>query len=151
MNAESQTMLNELLSYLYGSFLITYVLCIIGAIIKEILYSNDSKRAIPIKRIIFGTIPATALLCFIQDKLSIGIYLYVILCIIGGSGSGFIADIIFSDKFLPKLLKSTSKAVSDPAIKILSDIVDEAKNEEEKEDKKEEADDKKEVDVEKDK
>ena len=56
MNAESQTMLNELLSYLYGSFLITYVLCIIGAIIKEILYSNNSKRAIPIKRIIFGTI-----------------------------------------------------------------------------------------------
>ena len=69
----------------------------------------------------------------------------------GVSGSGFRADIIFSDKFLPKLLKSTSKAVSDPAIKILSDIVDEAKNEEEKEDKKEEADDKKEVDVEKDK
>ena len=46
MNAESQTMLNELLSYLYGSFLITYVLCIIGAIIFVVI-AKSGKPATP--------------------------------------------------------------------------------------------------------
>ena len=147
MNLETQTMVNELLSYLYGSFLITYVLCVIGNIIKEVLY--NSKHVIPIKRVIFVTIPVTAVLCMIQDRFHITISLYVLICLIGGSASGLVADIIMNSKFIIKLLKSTSKVVSDPLIKVVSETVNEMekdidanKKEEKESDTKNKEDDK---------
>lgn len=127
MNLETQTMVNELLSYLYGSFLITYVLCVIGNIIKEVLY--NSKHVIPIKRVIFVTIPVTAVLCMIQDRFHVTISLYVLICLIGGSASSLVADIIMNSKFIIKLLKSTSKVVSDPLIKVVSETVNEMEKE----------------------
>lgn len=147
MNLETQTMVNELLSYLYGSFLITYVLCVIGNIIKEVLY--NSKHVIPIKRVIFVTIPVTAVLCMIQDRFHITISLYVLICLIGGSASGLVADIIMNSKFIIKLLKSASKVVSDPLIKVVSETVNEMekdidanKKEEKESDTKNKEDDK---------
>ena len=98
MNAD-QSILNELLSYLYGSFLVTYVLCIIGTLIKEILSSSSKKKKkISIKGLIFVPIPVTAIICAARDMHHINFSLYVLICLAGGAGSVYVANIFISTK-----------------------------------------------------
>lgn len=138
MNTESQPMVNELLSYLYGSFLITYFLCIVGFIIKEILSSKEDIN-INIRRLLAFPIPITIILCFIKDKTDFSFSLYVMICVLGGICSDYIDKLLVNSKFPNVIMKAIYKSFKDPVIKALS----EASLEIEKEEKKNENKDKK--------
>ncbi len=138
MNAD-QSILNELLSYLYGSFLVTYVLCIIGTLIKEILSSSKKKKKISIKALIFVPIPVTAIICAARDMHHINFSLYVLICLAGGAGSGYVANIFINNRIVAYAVKAGASVLSDnKLLNILSEMFDQQEEEE-----KEEADKKK--------
>lgn len=138
MNTD-QSILNELLSYLYGSFLVTYVLCIIGTLIKEILASSKKKKKISIKGLIFVPIPVTAIICAARDMHHINFSLYVLICLAGGAGSGYVANIFINNKIVAYAVKAGASVLSDnKLLNVLSEMFDQ-----QEEDEKEEADKKK--------
>ena len=113
MNAD-QSILNELLSYLYGSFLVTYVLCIIGILVKEILSSSKRKsKKISIKGIIFVPIPVTAIICAARDMYHVNFSLYVLICLAGGAGSGYVANIFVNNRIVAYMVKAGDDILSD--------------------------------------
>ena len=128
MNAEQTTMVNELLSYLYGSFLVTYVLCVIGLLIKEVLYnaSDNKKRPSPIsiKRVIFASIPVTAIICAAKDKFDMSFSMYVLICLMGGTCSGFICNVLINNNLPLILIKAIAKAVKDPMMDAISETAE---------------------------
>ena len=134
MNAD-QSILNELLSYLYGSFLVTYVLCIIGTLIKEILSSSSKKKKkISIKGLIFVPIPVTAIICAARDMHHINFSLYVLICLVGGAGSGYVANIFINNRIVAYAVKAGANVLSDnKLLNVLSEMFDQ-QEEEEKED-----------------
>ena len=135
MNTD-QSILNELLSYLYGSFLVTYVLCIIGTLIKEILSSSKKKKKISIKGLIFVPIPVTAIICAARDMHHINFSLYVLICLAGGAGSGYVANIFINNKIVAYAVKAGASVLSDnKLLNVLSEMFDQ-----QEEDEKEEAD-----------
>ena len=134
MNAD-QSILNELLSYLYGSFLVTYVLCIIGTLIKEILSSSSKKKKkISIKALIFVPIPVTAIICAARDIHHINFSLYVLICLAGGAGSGYIANIFINNRIVAYAVKAGANVLSDnKLLNVLSEMFDQQEEEEKEE------------------
>ena len=134
MNTD-QSILNELLSYLYGSFLVTYVLCIIGTLIKEILSSSSKKKKkISIKALIFVPIPVTAIICAARDMHHINFSLYVLICLAGGAGSGYIANIFINNRIVAYAVKAGANVLSDnKLLNILSEMFDQQEEEEKEE------------------
>ena len=137
MNAD-QSILNELLSYLYGSFLVTYVLCIIGTLIKEILSSSSKKKKkISIKALIFVPIPVTAIICAARDMHHINFSLYVLICLAGGAGSGYIANIFINNRIVAYAVKAGANVLSDnKLLNVLSEMFDQQEEEEKEADKR---------------
>ena len=135
MNAD-QSILNELLSYLYGSFLVTYVLCIIGTLIKEILSSSSKKKKkISIKALIFVPIPVTAIICAARDMHHINFSLYVLICLAGGAGSGYVANIFINNRIVAYAVKAGANVLSDnKLLNVLSEMFDQQEEEESNED-----------------
>lgn len=133
MNAD-QSILNELLSYLYGSFLVTYVLCIIGTLIKEILSSSKKKKKISIKALIFVPIPVTAIICAARDMHHINFSLYVLICLAGGAGSGYVANIFINNRIVAYAVKAGANVLSDnKLLNVLSEMFDQQEEEEKEE------------------
>ena len=133
MNAD-QSILNELLSYLYGSFLVTYVLCIIGTLIKEVLSSSKKKKKISIKALIFVPIPVTAIICAARDMHHINFSLYVLICLAGGAGSGYIANIFINNRIVAYAVKAGANVLSDnKLLNVLSEMFDQQEEEEKEE------------------
>lgn len=124
MSTES-TMVNELLSYLYGSFLITYVLCVIGSLIKDVMNVSKKKSKIYIKSILISSILVTSIICVIGSQYKIDFSLYVVLCLLGGACSGSICNLFMNNKLLIILTKVIGKNIKDPVAKIISDTVEE--------------------------
>ena len=124
MSTES-TMVNELLSYLYGSFLITYVLCVIGSLIRDVMNMSKKKSKIHIKSILISSILVTSIICAIGNKYKIEFSIYVLLCLLGGACSGSICNILMNNKLLLILTKVIGKNIKDPVTKIISETVEE--------------------------
>lgn len=124
MSTES-TMVNELLSYLYGSFLITYVLCVIGSLIRDVMNMSKKKSKIHIKSILISSILVTSIICVIGNKYKIDFSIYVLLCLLGGACSGSICNILMNNKLLLILTKVIGKNIKDPVTKIISETVEE--------------------------
>lgn len=124
MSTES-TMVNELLSYLYGSFLITYALCVIGSLIRDVMNISKKKSRIHIKSILISSILVTSIICAIENKYKIDFSIYVLFCLLGGACSGSICNILMNNKFLLILTKVIGKNIKDPVTKIISETVEE--------------------------
>lgn len=138
MNVESQTMLNELLSYLYGSFVITYGITVMGLIVKNVLLTKKPSP-ISVCKLLIAPVPVTVVLCVARDNVYISFPLYVLLCVIGGSCSDYIGKIFISGKLPAAILKILSKTVKDPVISAIADVALEAdKADKETENKKDE-------------
>lgn len=147
MNTEQATMVNELLSYLYGSFLITYVLCVIGILIKEVLQNTSSKKDKPspisLKRVIVASIPVTAIICALRDRFDMPFSVYVLICLLGGTCSGYICNILTNNSLPLAIIKSIARNVKDPVIDAISETAEEVSKEMEKEEEKKEEETKK--------
>lgn len=113
------------LDYIYNRFAATFVLCIVGAAIKNITINAKHNEKISIGEIIISSIFSTALMCAIRDYIGMPFSVYVVASMIAGMwGAKFIA--LASDNvFMKKAAKTILKSVSNPVTNAVSNALDE--------------------------
>lgn len=124
--------LGNILEYLYDRFILTFILCLIGAIIRETM--NTMKlTSINIKRMMASVIMASTLMCIVVDYVKFQFSIYIAVCIIAGIWSPFIMKLILDSKIMGKLLRGIIKNMKDPIAKGISEAItdlDEEENDE---------------------
>lgn len=127
--------LNDILEYLYDRFILTFVLCLIGAIIRETM--NTMKlTSIDIKRMMASVIMSSTLMCIIVDYIELQFSIYVSVCIVVGVWSPFIMKLILNSKIMAKILSGVLSNVKNPIAEEVSEAITDAAEEVEKENTK---------------
>lgn len=114
-----------LLEYLYKKFVVTFILCLIGAFIKETIGGTSKQKQLNPKRILASSILASALMCAVIDYFTFSFSIYAVLTLIVGIWSPQILDAILSAKFMKRLAKNILKNLKDPVANAIADTVDE--------------------------
>ena len=114
-----------LLDYIYNKFAVTFVLSIIGIIIRELVCNVSKRNKVNIKKILASNIFSTALLCVIGEYFDISFSIYVILCMIVGIWSSKIVSLAVNSKFMAKVFSKVAKQLADPVIGSIADVIDE--------------------------
>ena len=136
--------LSILLEYLYKKFVVTFILCLIGAFIKETIGGTaDSPRMINPRRLLASSILCSAFMCAVIDYFKFSFSIYTILTLIAGMWSSQLLDAFLNAKFMKRLLKNILKSIKDPLANALADTVNETDTQKKKEEEegKEEKDD----------
>lgn len=134
-----------LLDYIYHRFAITFILCMIGIVIRLLMKNVNVKKKIGIGKVIASTMFSTFLMCAIGELIDFEFTVYVLVCVVVGMWSMAIVQVVMDSKFMTKLLNKYLKNLADPVAKSLSDAlkeesddVDESKPKEDTENKIEE-------------
>lgn len=113
-----------LLDYLYSNFAVTFILSIIGVVIRLVVKNVGAKQRISIGRFVASAVFSTILLCALRNYVDIDFSVYVFLCIVVGMWSPNIVSVVLDSKFMANLLKKYLKGVSEPIAKSLSDALE---------------------------
>lgn len=113
-----------LLDYLYSNFAVTFILSIIGVVIRLVVKNVGAKQRISIGRFVASAVFSTILLCALRNYVDIDFSVYVFLCIVVGMWSPNIVSVVLDSKFMTNLLKKYLKGVSEPIAKSLSDALE---------------------------
>ena len=113
-----------LLDYLYSNFAVTFILSIIGVVIRLVVKNVGAKQRISIGRFVASAVFSTILLCALRNYVDIDFSVYVFLCIVVGMWSPNIVSVVLDSKFMTSLLKKYLKGVSEPIAKSLSDALE---------------------------
>lgn len=116
--------LSILLEYLYRKFMVTFILCLIGATIRESLNTVKLTK-INVKKLLASVVVASVIMCAVVDYVRIPFSIYTVACIIFGIWSPTILKFIMHSKFMALLLSKIFKRVGDPVIKAAIDTMDE--------------------------
>lgn len=119
-----------LLEYLYSKFIVTFILCLIGAIVRETM-NTVKLDAMNAKRMISSVVLASALMCALADNVKVPFSLYIIICIIAGLWSQTILKLIMNTKFMIIVLRKFATNIKDPLLKSVSTTIDELESEHE--------------------
>ena len=113
-----------LLDYLYSNFAVTFILSIIGVVIRLVVKNVGAKQRISIGSFVASAVFSTILLCALRNYVDIDFSVYVFLCIVVGMWSPNIVSVVLDSKFMANLLKKYLKGVSEPIAKSLSDALE---------------------------
>lgn len=113
-----------LLDYLYSNFAVTFILSIIGVVIRLVVKNVGAKQRISIGRFVASAVFSTILLCALRNYVDIDFSVYVFLCIVVGMWSPNIVSVVLDSKFMANLLKKYLKGVFEPIAKSLSDALE---------------------------
>lgn len=131
--------LGNVLEYLYDKFILTFILCLIGAIIRETM-NTMKMTSINIKRMMASVIMASTLMCIVVDYVEIQFSIYIAVCIITGIWSPYIMKVILDSKIMGKLFRGVLKNMKDPIAKGISDAITDLDETEEEKVKKDTSD-----------
>jgi len=120
--------LNILLEYLYKRFVVTFLLCLVGAFIKESTVTGK----ISFTKILSSTIFSSVLICVLMDYVEVPFSLFAAITILVGMWSSSLIKLFLNLKFIQSLGKTLIKNISGPAAKVLERMAEEAENIEEK-------------------
>ena len=123
-----------LLDYLYHKFAVTFVICIIGVMIKVISNTIGTGQKISISKMIASTMFSTVLMCAIGEFVYINFSLYVLLSVVIGMWSNSIISFALNSKFMSKLLLKYFKKTIGPVAKTISEALEEEDTEDKKQD-----------------
>lgn len=123
-----------LLDYLYHKFAVTFVICIIGVMIKVISNTIGTGQKISIGKMIASTMFSTVLMCAIGEFVYINFSLYVLLSVVIGMWSNSIISFALNRKFMSKLLLKYFKKTIGPVAKTISEALEEEDTEDKKQD-----------------
>lgn len=126
----SNDMLN-LLNYLYNDFTVSFVICLSGAIIKDLIDTYKNNTKINIKQIILATIFTTILLCAIKVYIDINFNIYILICIVSGMWGDEILRLFTNSTIVVLILKKVLKLISNPISDLISDTIDDIEKKEE--------------------
>lgn len=140
--------LNVLLNWLYQKYVFIFIICLLGAFIRDIADTYKNKTTINIKKIISSSLICSLILTAIMDYITnISVSLYVLICFFTGLWSLNIIDYVMNWKFVKRvigrILGSVKNNVANSVAATLDEIDNENKFEEEenKKDDNEENDD----------
>lgn len=126
----SNDMLN-LLNYLYNDFTVSFVICLSGAIIKDLIDTYKNNTRINIKQIILATIFTTILLCAIRVYIDINFNIYILVCIVSGMWGDEILRLFTNSTIVVLILKKVLKLISNPVSDLISETIDDIEKKEE--------------------
>lgn len=132
-----QVTITLLLDYLYSKFAVTFILSIIGVVIRMIVNNVNSKQRVSTGRLIASTMFSTVLLCAIGEFVYINFSVYVLLCVIVGMWSTKLVSLVLDSKFMGKFTMKYLKRVSGTVAKSLSEALEEETESEDKKSKNE--------------
>lgn len=124
--------LGMLLEYLYTKFLVTFMLNLMGAFIRESV-DKKVKRLNP-KRMIASALFSSVLLCAAADYITVSFSLYVLLGIINGIWANAVLTAFLSASFMKKLAMNVFKAVPQSTVKAIGKTI--AEMEDDKDEKR---------------
>ena len=114
-----QVSIDILLDFLYNRFAVTFLMCLIGSLIRETMASSKKKSILNISKIVSSTVFSTFLMCACADylKLKLQFSIYSIICILLGMWALNLVKIVMSGNFVSYILNLISKTTTDPVIK----------------------------------
>ena len=116
--------LSILLEYLYKKFMVTFVLCLIGAIIRESLNTVKLTK-INIKKLLASVVLSSVIMCAIIDYVTIPFSIYAVVCVIFGIWSQTLIKLVMHTKFMTLVIARLFKKFKDPVIEEVLDTIDE--------------------------
>lgn len=134
--------INILLEYLYKKFAVTFVLCLMGAFLKQSTLSTKKVNKIRIADIFSPTIFSTILICAISDYLKVSFSVYTVICLLIGMWGSTLFKLFLNAEFMKRLVKIFLKNISGPLAKGAKELAEELEEEEQKEKNNEESDNK---------
>lgn len=114
-----------LLDYLYSKFAVTFILCIVGVIIKVIITTVNNKQRVSIGKLIASTMFSTFLMCAIGEYIHINFSIYALICVVVGMWSTNLVALFLNSKFISNLTLKYLKKVAGPVAKSISEALDE--------------------------
>lgn len=121
---------NILLEYLYKRYIVTFLLCLVGAFIKESTMSTAKVKKISISRILSPSIFSSVLICALSDYMKVPFGVYTGICILAGMWSYPLVKLFLNVKFIQHVIKSGLAKLGGSLGKKLSEISEEYYNEE---------------------
>lgn len=140
--------LSTILEYLYNKFIITFILCLIGAIIREMM-STVKMTSINIKRMMASIVMASTLMCVVVDYMDFSFSIYIVVCIVAGIWSPTIMGLVLNSKVMGKIVYALLGHVKEPLAKGVSEALSEIEEESKSKEKDESKDTSDETDEEK--
>ena len=104
--------------------MVTFILCLIGAIARE-TFNAVKMSKMDIKKLLISIIVASFLLCAIIDYVEIPFSVYTIVCIVCGIWSQSILKLIMHTKFMTLILGRILKKIKEPIIEEIADVIEE--------------------------
>lgn len=117
-----------LLEYLYRKFITTFIICLIGAIVRESV-NTVRLNMINAKKMVASVVVASAIMCAFADHMKIPFSIYTIACLIVGIWAQPILKLILNTKFMIKLLAHVASSMKDPLMKSITNSIDELEEE----------------------
>ena len=117
------------LEYLYKKFAVTFILCLIGAFLKQSTLNSRKAKKIKLLSLFSPTIFSTVLMCAVIDYVDMNFSVYAVICVLVGMWSSILLKLFLDTKFIKRIVAIVLKKVSGPlseySNEILKDIEDE--------------------------
>ena len=117
--------LGLLLEYLYDKFIVTFILCLIGGIIRETASTAMKQKQMNAKRMMASVVLASALMCALVDYVKVPFSIYTIICILVGIWAPVLLKLIMNTKIMMKLVSNIAANMKDPIAKGISTTINE--------------------------
>ena len=128
MNVISFTILLE---YLYKKFVVTFILSLIGAFIKETFKTTKMKKMEP-KKMLASAAFSSVLICAFVDYMTIPFGIYVAVTIIVGMWGYQILSVVLNANFMKKFVYNFFKNSSNAIAKSVSETMENTEEEKKK-------------------
>ena len=113
---------NILLEYLYKRYIVTFLLCLVGAFIKESTMSTAKVKKISILKILSPSIFSSVLICALSDYMKVPFGVYTGICIVTGMWSYPLVKLFLSIKFIKQILRAALANIGGALGRKLTDI-----------------------------
>lgn len=133
-----------LLEYLYNKFVITFILVLIGSVVRETAISTLKLNEINANKILGSVILSSSLVCVVVDYIDIPFSMYTILCLLVGIWSKDITNILLNNKIMIIIIGKLFNSIKEPVTRSVTEaIIDELEKESEEDSKNNTNDDNK--------
>lgn len=113
-----------LLDYIYNKFALTFLITILGVVIRTLMSNVSAKQKVSIGKVLASTVFSTILMCAIRELIPFTFTVYVLVCVIVGMWSMKIVSLVMDSKFMTKFISKYLTSIAGPVAKSLSDALD---------------------------
>lgn len=116
--------INLLLEYIYNKFIVTFIICLMGAVARETMNTIRLNR-IEVEKMLVSAVVSSVAMCAILDYISLSFSIYAIVCVVMGIWSKTLLNMIMNSKLMVRILCSVAGNVKDPMVKGIAKAIEE--------------------------